>query len=171
MFLSCWQAKQKRPSWLVTLVMATVLGLVTLAFVWTEHDMNEAISKLQHRLDHGSWEQTIERWRLGPDLASTVVGLVFFSVVWLLPVVIVGHYAADERRGLLCLSGIGMWASVVVLLIAIGSFTVVYFNTKVVNNALSWGSARTACIAGGTLVFCIALFLSCRGGSEQSGTT
>jgi len=166
---SCWLAKKKRPPWLATLAMCTILGLVTLAFGMTEDNMNAAFSKVQHRIDHGSWEQTINRRWLRPDLASVLVGVVFFSLLWLLPVVIVVHYAGDGRRALLCLTAICMWASALVLVVAVGSFTVLYFTTKEVENAFSWSSAFSAYIAACILVFCSVLFLLCRGLTAKIG--
>jgi len=163
----CWLAKQKRPPWPTIVLMATILGLLTFAFVMMKLDMNAAFSKLQHRIDHGSWEQTINSRWYGPDLAGVLVVVVFFSGLWLLPVVIVGRYAGDGQRALLCLTAIGMWASVIVLVVAIGTFTVLYFTTKEVENAFSWSSPRTACIAACTLVFCSVFFLLCHGDTQQ----
>ena len=144
----------RHSSWLAIVVMAAVLGLITLAYVMMEHNRNETLSKLQYRIDHGLWKHTIDRSWHGPDLASVLVGIVFFGLLWLLPVVIVGHYARDKLHALLCLTAIGMWASVIVLVVAIGSFAVLYFTTEVVDNALSWSSPCSACIAACTLVFC-----------------
>lgn len=163
----CWFAKQEKPPWPSIVLMATIFGLLTFAFVMMEGDMNAAFSKLQHRIDHGSWVQTINRRWHGPDLASALVGVLFFSGLWLLPVVIVSRYAPDARRALLCLTAIGMWASLIVLVAAIGALTVVYFTTNQVENALSWSSPRTACIAACALVFCSVFFLFCRGHTQQ----
>jgi len=145
--------------WLGVLVMSIAFGLVTVAFVMTKHDLNEAISLLRHRLDNGRWDHIIQRQWHGPDIPSVFVALLLFSGLWLVPTVIIRHYPVDGRRGLLCLAMICLFAAFLVLLLAIGSFTIVYSNTEIVTNAFSWSSVWAAGIATCVLSFCTVLFV------------
>lgn len=151
--------KRRQVPWLMVFTMGVALGLVTVAFVMMNHDLNGAISLLQHRLDTGQWNHIIQMQHHGPDIASISVALVLFSGLWLVPVVIIRHYAADGRRGLLCLTVTCFFASFLVLFLAIGSFAIVYSHTEIVTNALSWSSVSAAKIAASVILFCAVLFV------------
>jgi len=156
-------------AWVAVFAISVALGVVTLAFVMMKHDLNQAISLLQHRLDNGWWKQIILCQWHRPDIASLFVGLVFFSLLWLVPAATIRHYTADARRGLLCLATICFLAACLVLLFAIGSFTIVYCNTEVVTNALSWSSVWAAGIAACVLLFCSILLVLGHRGAPPSG--
>jgi hypothetical protein len=145
--------------WLAVLAIGIALGLVTFAFVMMNHDLKEANSLIQHRLDTGQWSHIIQMQDHGPDIASISVALILFSGLWLVPTVIIRHYAADGRQGLLCLTAICFFAAFLVLCLAIGSFTILYSHTEIVTNALSWSSVSAAEIAASVLSVCAVLFV------------
>ena len=152
-------AKRRQVPWLAVLAIGIALGLVTVAFVMMNHDLNEALSLLQERLDNGHWNHIIQFQHHGPDIASVFVALVLFSGLWLVPGVIIRHYAVDARRGLLYLTAICFFAACLVLFLAIASFAILYSHTEMVTNALSWSSVSAAGIAASVLLVCAVLFV------------
>lgn len=152
-------SERRQLSWVGIFAISVALGLVTVAFGMMKHDLNQAISLLQHRLDNGWWEQIIQRQWHRPDIASVFVALVFFSALWLVPAATIRHYTADGRRGLLCLATICFFAASLVLLLAVASFIITYCNTEVVTNAFSWSSVWAAGTAACVLLFCSVLLV------------
>ncbi len=149
------RSSSKPLRWLHLVPFAVALGFVTFLFAMMSHDISAALEIIRQRLDEGMvWPILWRRW-MGPDLASAAAFTGLFAILWLVPAILVRRVTTSRAAAIWFMAMLTTAASVVIFVLAVGSFLLILANTIDRSNAWGWSSPRAALLSLIVLAPCV----------------